>query len=159
MGFWATWSSRRYSPLQQGRWTRWPLQVSSNPRHSMILSSFSLAPSYWWPRHQMGEDMHKIRLRRTTTSGYKAPSQRKKKATYVLVGSLWAACKTFKVLRFGTFHILTFLTEIWRPVKWKGWNCLLCWLSQAKIRRLHHIKASPLQLSCSVERLLCVLLC
>ena len=38
-GLWATWSSWRCPCLLQGGWTRWPLKVTSNPNHSVILSS------------------------------------------------------------------------------------------------------------------------
>ena len=36
-GLWATWSSWRCPCSLQGGWARWPLNLPSNPRHSMIL--------------------------------------------------------------------------------------------------------------------------
>ena len=51
MGLWAIWSSGRCPCSLQGRWAKWPLQVPSNPKHSMILwfqASVTLTGSSPW---------------------------------------------------------------------------------------------------------------
>jgi len=43
----ATWSSWRCPCSLQGSWTRWPLKVPSNPRHSMILIASQVFQFFW----------------------------------------------------------------------------------------------------------------
>jgi len=46
-GLWASWPSGRCPCPWQGAWIRWPLEVPSNPNHSMILKTAAFYRGPW----------------------------------------------------------------------------------------------------------------